>query len=479
MRYLFCLIFLLILLPLPALATAPAPVGTVIGMEGQAWAATDGTRRGLRLQAKVHAGEELLTGDNSKLQILFNDDSILSLGSQSSMVIDRYVYDPDRAVNSGLVQRMQRGTFRTVTGRIAEQNPENFEIQSPLAVIGIRGTDIVGMINPDGTHQEIGTMSGRIQHMSHGQIQQVTPGNSVVATPSAFTYGPMSPGLLAAAMDLGSVGFGDADNGGAAGEDEATEEGSWPGDESDDGAEGDGSDGHGSLLLKELASMGQQAEEISSSQKGIGVQPVPVLHPGGSGLAYDHAIAVADPEGSPWNPHSHYTYGETAFMEWGYWAEEPSSLANRVYDVRGSLISTEEVNRMRDENITATYSGTAEGIYRALGETGYAELATGSFSGVVNFGNSSLSNFRVEFTGVDGSSIELSGGQGELVNGQYQLSIHQFETVRLPHVDVNDGFLKGGIFGPGGAGTGGIWELRSGNSSTDARATGTFEGVRP
>lgn len=124
-------------------------IGVVIGLQGKAWAQKDTQKRGLQLKGPLHEQETVHTGENSRLQILFLDDSILAVGPKSSVKLSKYIYDPENDDAQGCLLNLSKGAFRTITGKIAEHNPDNFKMESPLTLIGIRGTMTGHVVSED------------------------------------------------------------------------------------------------------------------------------------------------------------------------------------------------------------------------------------------------------------------------------------------------------------------------------------------
>jgi hypothetical protein len=91
----------------------------------------------------VHMKDELRTGANARLQVTFRDNTLLTLGEHATVVIDRYVYDPDRSVGEAVLQAT-KGAFRFATGRIKEMKDHHIAVSTPLADIGVRGTEFWG-----------------------------------------------------------------------------------------------------------------------------------------------------------------------------------------------------------------------------------------------------------------------------------------------------------------------------------------------
>ncbi|MBN1673436.1 MAG: FecR domain-containing protein [Kiritimatiellae bacterium] len=145
MRRLHHRILILVLAFSLAVAAVPAadPIGQVIAIQGQATATgPDGDARPLAEKAPVFFKDTIRTEKRSKLQLMLTDDSILSQGPASEMVLDEYSYAPARRKDNACKMSFVNGVFRTVTGKITDLNPEAFQVKTRRAVIGIRGCDL-------------------------------------------------------------------------------------------------------------------------------------------------------------------------------------------------------------------------------------------------------------------------------------------------------------------------------------------------
>jgi hypothetical protein len=91
----------------------------------------------------VHMKDELRTGANGRLQVTFRDNTVLTLGEHASVVIDRYVYDPDHGIGETVLQAT-KGAFRFATGRIKKLKDHKIAVSTPVADIGVRGTEFWG-----------------------------------------------------------------------------------------------------------------------------------------------------------------------------------------------------------------------------------------------------------------------------------------------------------------------------------------------
>jgi len=86
---------------------------------------------------------------NGTVNILFEDDTKVSLSTYSKIVVDEYVYDSNKKV--GKVSLKGRlGTLRYTSGKIAKNNRKNVKITSPTASVSVRGTDFTMTVEPTG-----------------------------------------------------------------------------------------------------------------------------------------------------------------------------------------------------------------------------------------------------------------------------------------------------------------------------------------
>jgi hypothetical protein len=74
--------------------------------------------------------------------VIFSDETLLSLGPESALVIDRFVFAP-REGKFSIVLRMIRGTAAYLSGLISKLAPDSAHFETPTASIGIRGTRFV------------------------------------------------------------------------------------------------------------------------------------------------------------------------------------------------------------------------------------------------------------------------------------------------------------------------------------------------
>ena len=136
-------IFLLVCIVSAAPVLAADPAGTIIALSGSATATLPNNKpRQLALKSPIYLNDRVATRTGSKLQIMFNDDSIISQGENSEITIDEYMYSPKDKAAVNCSVKIVKGLFRMVTGKITDINPDRFRVQTRTATIGIRGCDL-------------------------------------------------------------------------------------------------------------------------------------------------------------------------------------------------------------------------------------------------------------------------------------------------------------------------------------------------
>ena len=141
----FC--YLLISCSVTYIAIASERVGTIGIVVGQA----DVVNRNIELKIKenIYFGDVIRTAAQTNLQILFEDETVFTIGENTEIVINEFIYDPnqDNELNKISAEVMQ-GSLKVVTGLISKENPENLSITLPTGVLATRGTEVQALVKP-------------------------------------------------------------------------------------------------------------------------------------------------------------------------------------------------------------------------------------------------------------------------------------------------------------------------------------------
>lgn len=117
-------------------------IGRVTSLTGEVTVIhADGTRVTLHAGDSMFMGDILETGAESGIGILLADGTSLAMADDARMVLDEMVYDPGTQAGSISVSVL-RGVFSIVSGEVSKTDPDAMQVHTPMATIGIRGTQI-------------------------------------------------------------------------------------------------------------------------------------------------------------------------------------------------------------------------------------------------------------------------------------------------------------------------------------------------
>ena len=92
--------------------------------------------------SKIFFGDTIISKSKSNAQILFLDQTVLTLGEETELTIDEFVYDPN-SQDGSFVSTVKTGTVKFITGQISKKNPDNLEVKVPAGTLGARGTEFI------------------------------------------------------------------------------------------------------------------------------------------------------------------------------------------------------------------------------------------------------------------------------------------------------------------------------------------------
>jgi hypothetical protein len=127
------------LLSAPVLAQDEDSTGMVVASRGEVMALSNGGSRALKQGDFIYINDEIITSNRSFAVLQFEDGAKVTVRPDSTLVIEQYVYngnDGDAATLS-----LVEGGLRVITGAMAKSNPENYKVRTPVALMGVRGTE--------------------------------------------------------------------------------------------------------------------------------------------------------------------------------------------------------------------------------------------------------------------------------------------------------------------------------------------------
>jgi hypothetical protein len=115
-------------------------IGTITAFKGKASIKRDNVLIPLTLGTKLQEKDEIITENRTKVQIIFKDETIITIGKNSNFSINDYFYEEANSkprAEFGIF----RGAMRTITGQIGKIAPKKFKVITKTSSIGIRGTN--------------------------------------------------------------------------------------------------------------------------------------------------------------------------------------------------------------------------------------------------------------------------------------------------------------------------------------------------
>lgn len=120
-------------------------VGTLIDAEGTITLLTPGGEpRAAAANAPIHMNDLVETGAGGRAFILLMDETELTLGENTQLTIDEYVFDEENTANNKGRYSILRGAFLYTSGLIAKKDNPDVQVKTPYGSIGIRGTAFWG-----------------------------------------------------------------------------------------------------------------------------------------------------------------------------------------------------------------------------------------------------------------------------------------------------------------------------------------------
>jgi hypothetical protein len=95
---------------------------------------------------ELQVGDLIQTGRDSSAGLIFSDDTLISMGPQTEIAVEAYLFDPVEGRLS-FVTRILQGTLSYLSGQIAKLAPESVQLIMPSATIGVRGTHVLISVN--------------------------------------------------------------------------------------------------------------------------------------------------------------------------------------------------------------------------------------------------------------------------------------------------------------------------------------------
>jgi len=126
----------------PLAAGLAADAGQIKVSRGAAWIERGGTRLPALVGTRVRETDVIATGADGSVGMTFADDSLLSIGPNTVLVVERFTFDPTTHRGS-FESTLRTGTLSAVSGKLTRQSPDAMKVRTPSAILGVRGTEFL------------------------------------------------------------------------------------------------------------------------------------------------------------------------------------------------------------------------------------------------------------------------------------------------------------------------------------------------
>lgn len=484
----------------------------------------------------IEESDTIITTATSRAQLYFKDDTVISIGKNSTFKVEGFFFDgdPQNSANNATFKAV-KGAFKVMTGQIGKVAPESFKLSTRTATIGIRGTHFLGDIAPEA--DQIACTDGKISVatldglsevlVKAGQITFIVPGE-VPTPPREFSADELKKMTKAATNGGGNKSESKEESGSKTKssqdkEDEAEEE--QPVVEVDEVAlEVLG-------VQKEIDDIDQekQKEEVNKFVASFITAKPDLDYEFSWVYAYTDATAYFDNVNYGWEYESVAEYiswydniaealviaqqeypeanivvykadkealpDNNEYTEWGSWefgwAEtyegEVYGYNEKGYYLTGTVTPETTVQGLIDSNTEFTYSGSVIGSIEryTYGGESYTEeivdhIASGTFNATVDFGADTIEG-SIAFTTTGGNNwnATISSGTAANIEGSYFSSGYSYDYGENSYTTTQ---VDGAFYGPNAEAIGGEFYISrsdsSGETYTDDTAIGVFEAKR-
>ena len=130
---------LLALLATPAVAQQEDSTGMVVASRGEVISLSNGGSRELKQGDFIYLNDEIITSNRSFAVLPIEDGAKVTVRPDATMIIETYLYNGNAGDEATL--NLVEGGLRVITGAMAKSNPENYKVRTPVALMGVRGTE--------------------------------------------------------------------------------------------------------------------------------------------------------------------------------------------------------------------------------------------------------------------------------------------------------------------------------------------------
>lgn len=177
----FSAVLAMLFLSLISVKIQAEEIGKVVLAQGSPLVVRAGQHLFIKRNDRLYQSDRIITPVGSRILFRLKDKTTISLAENTEFELSEYrLSKSDSSVNF----RMLKGAFRTLTGTIGTHKEPHFEIHTPVATIGVRGTEFWGgMIFSDALDVTMLEGKGVYIKNEYGQVEITNPGDGTVVIP--------------------------------------------------------------------------------------------------------------------------------------------------------------------------------------------------------------------------------------------------------------------------------------------------------
>ena len=174
-----------VILLLSMIMTLLADIGAITAVKGSAELQHQGSVQTVQKGLGINTEDLLVTASASKVQVILNDNTVITIGPESQYLFERY----DDGENPEVSMELKRGFFKVITGKIGKIAPKRFTVKTRSAVIGIRGTQFMASLHDD--EEIIACTKGRISVTTLDRVFEINRGEMLSYSDGAWQKTPI------------------------------------------------------------------------------------------------------------------------------------------------------------------------------------------------------------------------------------------------------------------------------------------------
>jgi hypothetical protein len=126
---------------------ADASIGVIKTLTGSASIQRDSEIINAKLGDELYAQDEVTTADKSSVGMLMHDDARVSMGPNTVMKLDQFIFDTQTHEGSADIS-VKHGTLSVIAGKMTEKTPGALKVKTPAAILAVRGTEFSIKVDP-------------------------------------------------------------------------------------------------------------------------------------------------------------------------------------------------------------------------------------------------------------------------------------------------------------------------------------------